>query len=158
MSSRSVDGAAGAAHPDRHDVAVELGAEQREAIARHGEATYPDECCGVLLGREVNGRRIVERLLPIENQWDEVERRRRFLIQPADVLRAEREARRLGLDVVGFYHSHPDAPARPSAFDREHAWPWYTYVIASIEAGRYVTITAWRLQNDRSTYERVRIE
>jgi proteasome lid subunit RPN8/RPN11 len=124
-------------------------------IARHGEATYPDECCGILLGHDTDGQRTVEKLLEIDNQWDEIERRRRFLIQPGDLLRAEREARRDGLDVLGFYHSHPDAPARPSEFDREHAWPWYTYLIASIEQGMYATMTAWQLRDDRTAYDEV---
>ncbi|HUG16680.1 MAG TPA: M67 family metallopeptidase [Thermomicrobiales bacterium] len=125
------------------------------AIARHGEATSPDECCGILLGTDTGGQRLVDRLLPIDNQWDEGERRRRFLIQPADLLRAEREARLTGLDVLGFYHSHPDAPARPSEFDREHAWPWYTYLIASIEQGAYAAMTGWQLKDDRTGYEEV---
>jgi proteasome lid subunit RPN8/RPN11 len=128
-----------------------------DAIARHGEATYPDECCGILLGRETDGARVVARLLQIDNQWDAVERRRRFLIQPDDLLRAERAARRDGLDVLGFYHSHPDAPARPSEFDREHAWPWYTYLIASVEQGRYATLTGWQLRDDRTGYEQIDI-
>jgi proteasome lid subunit RPN8/RPN11 len=128
-----------------------------DAIARHGEATYPDECCGILLGRETDGARVVARLLQIDNQWDAVERRRRFLIQPDDLLRAERAARRDGLDVLGFYHSHPDAPARPSEFDREHAWPWYTYLIASVEQGRYATLTGWQLKDDRTGYEQIDI-
>ena len=92
-------------------------------------------------------------MLPIENQWDEAERRRRFLITPEEMLRAEREARKLGLDILGFYHSHPDAPARPSDFDREHAWPWYAYVIAEVRGGEFVTMTSWTLRDDRQAYD-----
>lgn len=138
-------------------MSLHLRDDHLSAIAQHGEETYPDECCGVLLGSELNGVRTVERLLPIDNQWDAEERRRRFLITPQDMLRAEREARKDGLDVLGFYHSHPDAPARPSEFDREHAWPWYTYLIASIEGGRYATITGWQLTDDRTTYDEVTV-
>lgn len=134
-----------------------LSAGQRELIDRHAEATYPDECCGVMLGRQVEGRRIVEQLIEIENQWDEQERRRRFLITPQQYMRAEKQARETGLDLLGFYHSHPDAPARPSEFDREHAWPFYSYLIAGVDAGTTVALTAWQLRDDRSGYEEAEI-
>jgi len=131
--------------------------DARAVIVRHGEASYPHECCGVLLGRETDEARSVERALPIENRWDVAERGNRFLIGPDDVLRAERAARRQGLDVLGFYHSHPDDEARPSTFDRDHAWPWYTYLIASIRAGRCVELAGWELRADRSAYDPVRV-
>ena len=137
---------------------IVLSAEQRAAIAQHGEATFPDECCGALLGREEDGRRIVEQLLEIENQWNEGERRRRFLITPQQYRRLEREADRAGQALIGFYHSHPDAPARPSEFDREHALPWHTYIIASIMDGNYAVMTAWQLKDDRSGYDECGIE
>ncbi len=133
--------------------ALRLPSDLQEQIAEHGEASFPDECCGVLLGSEHDGVRTIAQLLPIENQWDAAERRRRFLITPQEMLRAEREARKLGLDILGFYHSHPDAPARPSEFDREHAWPWYAYVIAEVRGGEYVTMTSWVLQADRQAYD-----
>ncbi|RIK36128.1 MAG: hypothetical protein DCC58_19650 [Chloroflexi bacterium] len=135
--------------------AVLIAPEQVAEIYRYAEATYPDECCGILLGRDTAEGRVVERLLEIENTWDEVERRRRFLIQPQDLLRAEREGRRSGLDVLGFYHSHPDAPARPSEFDREHAWPWYSYLICGVVQGKAQTLTGWQLRADRSAYDEV---
>ena len=138
-------------------VLTTLSEEARVGIVRHGEASYPDECCGVLLGREIDGERRIERALPIENAWDAAERANRFLIGPDDVLRAERAARRDGLDVLGFYHSHPDDEARPSRFDRDHAWPWYTYLIASVRAGRCVELNGWQLRADRSGYDRVHV-
>jgi proteasome lid subunit RPN8/RPN11 len=136
----------------RRDSLVALGSALLAQLARHGEATYPNECCGLLAGRELNGVRVVERFVPVENRWGAGERSRRFLIEPEVLRTAERNARRDGLDIVGIYHSHPDAPARPSEFDREHAWPWYTYLIASIEGGRFATIRGWRLRDDRSGY------
>jgi proteasome lid subunit RPN8/RPN11 len=135
--------------------ALVLTAAQRAAIARHGEETFPDECCGVLLGREENGVRIVVELLPLENGWDPVERRRRFIISSQQVLRAEKTARAKGLDVLGFYHSHPNAPARPSEFDREHAWPWYSYPIVSVVDGSAVELTGWQLLDDRGGYAQI---
>jgi len=138
-------------------VPVVLTAVQREMIDRHAEATYPDECCGIMLGRQVDGQRIVEELIEIENQWDEAERRRRFLITPRQYMQAEKQASQAGLDLLGFYHSHPDAPARPSEFDREHAWPFYTYLIAGVAGGTTVDLTGWQLRDDRSGYEQITI-
>lgn len=131
--------------------------DARAEIVRHGEASYPHECCGVLLGTDAGGARRVERVLAIENRWEAAERGHRFLIGPDDVLRAERTARRDGLDVLGFYHSHPDDAARPSTFDRDHAWPWYTYLIASIRAGRCVELAGWELRADRTGYDSVTV-
>lgn len=138
-------------------VPMMLDFDQVEAIHRHAEATYPDECCGVILGRLAEGRRVVEQLIEIENQWDEEERRRRFLITPKQYMQAEKQAREAELDLLGFYHSHPDAPARPSEFDREHAWPFYTYLIAGVAKGKTVDLTGWQLRDDRSGYEQVEI-
>ena len=113
---------------------------------------YPEEGCGVLVGRDEGERRIVERVVVFENQRED-SRGNRYLITPEQILKAEREARDEGLDVVGFFHSHPDHPALPSAFDLEHAWPYYTYLIVSVERGRVADARAWRLAPDRSRFE-----
>jgi proteasome lid subunit RPN8/RPN11 len=138
-----------------HPSALLLTSAQLAEIARHGEETFPDECCGAILGRLDGSVRVVERLLPIENQWDEGERKRRFLITPQQYMKLEREADTAGEVLIGFYHSHPNAPARPSEFDREHALPWHSYLIASIREGRYDTMTNWQLKDDRSGYDEV---
>lgn len=132
-----------------------LSRELLGRIARHAEETYPDECCGILIGRDGGAGRVVERVRPIDNRWEAGERGHRFLIAPDDLLRAEREARRAGLDVLGFYHSHPDGPPAPSLFDRDQAWPWYTYLIMSIEQGRYRAVAGWQLRDDREAFEEV---
>ncbi len=85
----------------------------------------------------------------------EADRHRRYLIAPDDVLALERRAAAADLEVVGYFHSHPDAPARPSAFDREHAWPWYVYLIVSIAEGRATEARAWRLSPDREGFDAV---
>ena len=99
--------------------------EALEQLRAAGEDGYPDEVCGLMLGRDVHerngGGRTVSALVPIANSFEGEEQYHRYLITPADMFRAEREARRLGLDVVGVYHSHPNAPARPSEYDRDHA-------------------------------------
>ncbi|HTS12146.1 MAG TPA: M67 family metallopeptidase [Candidatus Limnocylindrales bacterium] len=126
-------------------------------IGAHGVDTYPHECCGALLGHDGDSSREVIDLLPLPNRRDDSPRNR-FELTSDDVRLAEKTARRKGLELLGWYHSHPDAPARPSEFDREHAWPWYSYIIVSIANGRPRGISSWRLQDDRSAYVREAIE
>jgi proteasome lid subunit RPN8/RPN11 len=125
------------------------------ALGAHGERAYPHEACGFLLGRADDdaGRRTVMALLALDNAREAEEQYHRFLITPQDSLHAERAAMEQGLDVIGVYHSHPDHPAEPSAFDREHALPWWTYVITRVEHGRGQESRAWRLRDDRSAYD-----
>lgn len=131
----------------------------REAIAQHGEGGYPNEVCGILLGKEEGGRRVVRLTMPIENSFEQDEQYHRFLITPADMFRAERLARYERLDVLGVYHSHPDAPARPSEYDREHAaWTTWSYFIVSIQGGKAADIRAWKLRDDRSAYDEEEVE
>jgi len=118
------------------------------AIRRHGEETYPHECCGALVGR--GGR--VEAVVALPNTTEEGPRRR-FLVRPSDYRLAEQRARELGGELLGFYHSHPDHPARPSQYDLDHAWPTFAYVIVAVASGTAGDITVWWLKDDRSTFE-----
>lgn len=134
-------------------MALRLPAAHWDRIRAHVEAGYPAEACGILLGREVNGVKVVEDLRLVVNRWENpAEQTHRFLIPPEEVRAAERAATAAGLEIIGFFHSHPDHPARPSAFDREHAWPWYAYLIVSVEDGRAVDWRVWELQEDRSAF------
>ena len=123
-----------------------------QEIREHGEKDYPHECCGAMLGAETGAGREVRALYPLVNRRDDSPRNR-FSITPEDFRAAERAAIQRGLDLLGWYHSHPDHPARPSEFDREHAWPWYSYVIVSVEAGIPRDLTSWRLEDDRSKFQ-----
>ncbi|MGB8540214.1 MAG: M67 family metallopeptidase [Candidatus Acidiferrales bacterium] len=126
-------------------------------IKAHGVETYPHECCGALLGIDSEaGREIVE-LEPLANRRNDSPRNR-FEVTPEDVQMAEKKAKDLNLEVIGWYHSHPDAPARPSEFDREHAWPWYSYIIVSVEQRGPRDTKSWRLRDDRSAYDPEAIE
>lgn len=131
------------------------------AIGMHGSTTYPEECCGVLIGRMTgggaHGTTLVERLLSVDNERGD-SRHNRYVITPETVLAAQREARAAGLDIVGYYHSHPDHPARPSDFDREHAWPGLSYLIVSVEQGRVADTRSWRLADDRDRFDEERID
>jgi proteasome lid subunit RPN8/RPN11 len=119
------------------------------AIRRHGEETYPHECCGALVGRSGSADAIVA----LPNTTEEGPRRR-FLVRPADYRLAEQRAGDLGAELLGFYHSHPDHPARPSQYDLDHAWPTFAYVIVSVAAGAAADMTVWWLKDDRTTFEK----
>lgn len=128
-----------------------------QRIHAHGVETYPHECCGALLGRDDDSGREIIDLLPLENRRNDSPRNR-FEVTPDDVRLAEKTAREKKIDLIGWYHSHPDAPARPSEFDREHAWPWYSYIIVSVQKGEPKDTTSWRLRDDRAAYDSERIE
>jgi len=131
---------------------VYLSKEHIKQIEAHGEKTYPYECGGMLVGRFEDGTKTVVELLPMENAMAETEQHNRVLILPKDVLRAERFARAKKLDVIGYYHSHPDHPAIPSQFDLDHALPVWTYIIVSVENGKAADVRAWEMENDRSKF------
>jgi proteasome lid subunit RPN8/RPN11 len=126
-------------------------------IHAHGIQTYPHECCGALLGRDGDEKREVVELLPLANRRNDSPRNR-FEVTADDVRLAEKAAREKQLELIGWYHSHPDAPARPSEYDRDHAWPWYSYIIVSVEQGGARNTTSWRLNDDRSGYDAEEIE
>ena len=129
-----------------HKVAISAAVD--DAIRRHGEETYPHECCGALVGHEGQ----VTATVPLSNTTEEGPRRR-FLVRPSDYRLAESRASELGVDLLGFYHSHPDHPARPSQYDLDHAWPTFAYVIVAVAAGKAGDMTVWWLKDDRSTFE-----
>ena len=143
---------------------LKMSTEIAQKIRQHGAETYPHECCGALLGRDGVGAdgtaiaggvqlptREIAALFPLVNRRDDSPRNR-FSVTAEDVREAEKAAGQKGLDVVGWYHSHPDHPATPSQYDREHAWPWYSYVIVSVANGKPAEMTSWRLSDDRAAY------
>lgn len=124
-----------------------------DAVREHGRDTYPEECCGFLLGRITAEGNHVLAAWRVENRQAE-NREKRYVITPEDYHAADRAARRQDLDIVGFYHSHPDHPAIPSATDlAEATFPGYTYVIVSVPAGEPAELTAWSLAPDRSRFD-----
>ncbi|AEP13587.1 Mov34/MPN/PAD-1 family protein [Chloracidobacterium thermophilum] len=130
-----------------------LTTEQEAAIRAHGEADYPYECCGLLLGTfAADGRKTTVEVMPISNAREESAKRNRFLITPQELMRGERYARSRQLDIIGFYHSHPDHPAVPSGYDLDHALPMYSYVIVSVAQGRAGEVQSWELEADRSRF------
>jgi proteasome lid subunit RPN8/RPN11 len=140
-----------------------ISEELAEAIRGQGVETYPHECCGALLGRDAISEGAAARpreilaLFPLVNRREDSPHNR-FSVTSLDVLRADKAAQARALDVIGWYHSHPDHPAKPSEYDREHAWPWFSYVIVSVQNGVPREMTSWRLNDDRADYSSEAIE
>ena len=131
---------------------LKIGAGDVDLIHEHATEAYPEECAGALVGIDSGGVRVVVDVWRAENTHEE-ERSRRFLIEPLAVKKFEEQAEEKDMGLLGFYHSHPDHPAEPSEYDREHAWPGYSYVIASVSGENVEDMRSWTLKGDRSGYD-----
>ena len=129
-----------------------------DEIREHGVRDYPYECCGLLLGRYREEGKVVSETHPISNAREESAKRNRFLIEPRELMQGERYARDNDLEVVGFYHSHPDSPAVPSQYDLDHAWPTYSYIIVSTTAEKASDLFSWEQEADRSRFNQEKLE
>ncbi len=130
------------------------------AIERHAASAYPEESCGVLLGRalaESTGGALVERILPARNE-SAAARQERYLLAAADLAAAERQARSQGLQIVGFYHSHPDHAALPGELDRENAWAGYSYLIVEVGVDGVVDARSFRRPAPGGPFEEESVE
>jgi proteasome lid subunit RPN8/RPN11 len=132
-----------------------ISAQHRQTICNHAESYYPEECCGILLGEIVGKSKTVVEVIPTINAWnkaesDELDRSKnnRYSIDPRDIFMAQKRARELDLEIIGFFHSHPDYPAVPSACDRSQAWEVYSYPIVSVVNGKVSEIKSWVLDRD----------
>jgi proteasome lid subunit RPN8/RPN11 len=134
-------------------VRLTLSGDVVAAILDHGRQTYPNECCGALIGRAGT----VMEAFPLPNTTEEGPRRR-FMVRPHDYRAAERRALATAAELLGFYHSHPDHPAEPSQYDLDHAWPSFSYVIVSVSNGEPGAIRSWRLRDDRSQFDEETLE
>jgi proteasome lid subunit RPN8/RPN11 len=130
-----------------------ISEELLDQIHAHAEAAYPEEGAGFLIGKDGN----VENILPLHNAREDEARHNRFLITPEDYLKAELTADKLGLSLIGVFHSHPDHPNRPSEYDREWAQPFFSYIITTVNEGKAIGSRSWRLLEDRSKFEEEKI-
>jgi proteasome lid subunit RPN8/RPN11 len=137
---------------------IRISKDLLDQIREHGVRDYPYECCGLLLGRYGANEKIVKEMYPISNAREESAKRNRFLIQPHELMRGERYAMGKDLEVVGFYHSHPDSPAVPSQYDLDHAWPTYSYIIVSTTADQAKDLFSWEQEPDRSRFNQEEIQ
>ena len=129
-----------------------------ERIHSQGEAAYPEEGAGLMLGEVSQDQRQVMEILTLPNVREDTARHNRYLLSSEDYLQGEEEANQLGLDVLGVFHSHPDHPSRPSEFDRQWAWPNFSYLITSVMMGKVHESRSWRLTEDRANFVEEEIE
>lgn len=127
-------------------------------ITTHLQAAYPNEGAGLLLGQANGDGKTVKAILKFENKSEPGEQHHRYLITAQDMLRGETEAEKLGLDVIGVFHSHPDHPAHASDYDRDHALPWYSYLIVSVQKGQAAAARSWVLTDDRTKFNEEIVE
>ncbi len=139
-------------------MSIKIDASVRDRVHAHLEAAYPEEGAGFLLGEAADANRHITEFLPAGNAREDSARRNRYLITAQDMLKAELEAEKLGLDILGVFHSHPDCPNIPSEFDREWALPWYSYTISRVDQGKAVSLRSWRLSEDRKTFTEENVE
>ena len=132
---------------------LELESRHDQAVRQQGQDAFPNECCGFLLGRDRNGVRRIVSVVPAINDRSPQQQYNRFSITPEAYMEADKAARQQELELLGFYHSHPNAPARPSQYDLDHAWPVYSYLIVSVRDGNAREMTSWVLRDDRSTFD-----
>jgi proteasome lid subunit RPN8/RPN11 len=150
-------------------VVLKLFPEHLQTISTHAETTYPEECCGIVLGYLTSEGKTVVEVMPTKNAWNaetaadfpgedtSFSKRRRYAIAPQVMLQAQREARERNLNIVGIYHSHTDHPATPSEFDRQCAWQEYSYIIVSVQSGKASDIKSWTL-DDSHQFQQEAIE
>ncbi len=128
-----------------------------ENIKLNAEKTYPNECCGFIFGSIKDSNKYAKHILECKNSSADSEKYHRFVITPENMMNAERFARFTKLDIIGFYHSHPDCDAVPSEYDRSHALPVYSYIIISAVKGKAEEIKSWELDKN-SDYKKFRNE
>lgn len=132
---------------------IEINEAQLQVIFDQAESIYPEECCGILLGRFTDSSKIVVEVIPTNNDWvdpaSKATKHRRFTIPPQEIFLAQKRGKELNLDIIGFFHSHLDYPAIPSECDRSQAWEIYSYPIVSVIKGKAVSIDSWVLDSNR---------
>lgn len=131
---------------------IQLTADLLARIHANGEQAYPDEGAGFLLGSGLDDKQVAD-ILPLPNSREDEARHNRYLITPEDYFNAELAAEKLGMDLIGVFHSHPDSPNRPSEYDREWAQPVFSYIITSVQSGKAIESRSWRLSEDRARFE-----
>lgn len=133
---------------------IKISREEVEKIYEHAKETYPEECCGFLIGE------IEKRVLKTEKTRNiSLEmRERRYLIDPKTIYDLDQKLEKKKLRIIGYYHSHPNSVPIPSEYDRNHAWPWYTYIIVSIRNKQIEDIKSWILDDDREKFNNEELE
>ena len=133
---------------------VIIGKSIMDSIYSHASSTFPEECCGLLFGIFEEGVAVkrVNSSMRMDNVFEEKERYHRYTIDPKKYLIAEIDAQKRGEEVVGIYHAHPNAPAKPSQYDQNHAWPTLSYIIVEVREAKPLNVASWQLKDDRSEF------
>ncbi len=134
---------------------MEISKSQLEEIYRHAKETYPQECCGIIVGTS-NGKKVVKEVHRGRNLITE-RAKDRYELDPLDILRVQKGCRIKELEIIGFYHSHPEAASRPSKYDAERAWPDYSYLIISVVNGTIQGINSWIFNEQLRNFEEEQI-
>jgi proteasome lid subunit RPN8/RPN11 len=132
---------------------LEISTETISRLTEHAESAYPQECCGALVGERAGDGAVVAESVPATNVARAATSR--FEIDPGELLALHRHCRERGLEVVGYYHSHPDGSPRPSELDRRNAWPELSYLIVAVDRGGAGPVCGWRLHDDRFVSQRL---
>ena len=132
---------------------IEIEAQPWQRMVEHARATYPNECCGAMLGSVSDGQKRVVEAMPLENAAAGP-KRERYELRPEDLLKADREARSRKMDLVGIYHSHPDCGAYFSETDLKNSCPWYSFVVLSIQKGEFDHANSWLPNADQTAAEK----
>jgi proteasome lid subunit RPN8/RPN11 len=136
-----------------HGMDILLNPALQQRVFQQMEAAYPNEGGGFLLGTPEGNSVRIEDITQVENVFETEEQYHRYAMTPQDWMRLEDEAEARGLSLVGYYHSHPDSPAIPSVYDRDHALPNFVYIITSVQDGKAVDMRVWRLRSDRTQFD-----
>lgn len=135
---------------------IVLDREMLDEMHSHALSTFPEECCGLMFGNSSenydNGAREVKRIRRMDNAFDSSQRFHRYSLDPREFLKEEKSAEEKGEEIIGVYHSHPNAPAKPSEFDRTHAWPELSYVIVEVVNGKILETNSWILNEDKKGF------
>ena len=128
---------------------IRIEAEPWHVMVAHARETYPNECCGAMLGRLDDGSKVVRVAMPLENAFAGA-KAARYELRPEDLLAADRAARVRNLDLIGIYHSHPDCDAYFSTTDLKNSCPWYSFVVLSIQQGEFDHANSWLPNADQT--------
>ena len=121
---------------------IRIEAAPWASMVAHAQQTYPNECCGAMLGSTEDGAKLVREALPLENAFEGAQAAR-YELRPEDLLAADRAARERRMDLIGIYHSHPDCGAYFSKTDLRNSCPWYSFVVLSIQQGEFHHANSW---------------
>lgn len=132
---------------------IKINPEAWQTMVHHAQSTFPDECCGVMVGTIDGDNKLVTTAIALENSYKGAQEDR-YEIRPEDLLAADKNARAQGLDLIGIFHSHPDCDAYFSKTDLENSCPWYSFVVLSVKGGKFDHANSFLPNADQTVAEK----